>query len=109
MHRWFAKNSSAGWATCPIAENGAIRIMSQPSFAAGPYDPPEGILVLRELWRKNATSHYFWTDEISLSDEPLFHSDMITSHKNVTDAYLLGLASKHGAKLVSFDRTLPWQ
>jgi toxin-antitoxin system PIN domain toxin len=109
MHRWFTANSLAGWATCPIAENGAIRIMSQPSFAAGPYDPAEVIDVLRELWRKHAKSHHFWPDEVSLTDDTLFHADRITSHKHVTDAYLLGLAAKHGAKLVSFDRTLPWQ
>ncbi len=109
MHRWFAKNAAAGWATCPITENGAIRIISQPSFAAGPYDPIEVMEALRALWRSQAKHHYFWADDVSLSDDALFHADRITSHKHVTDAYLLGLAAKHGAKLVSFDRTLPWQ
>jgi predicted nucleic acid-binding protein len=57
----------------------------------------------------NDSSFHFWPDEISLTDASLFRSQYITGSLNVTDAYLLGLAAKHGAKLVSFDRSLPWQ
>jgi predicted nucleic acid-binding protein len=54
-------------------------------------------------------NHQFWPDEVSLTDDSLFRSEYITGSLLVTDAYLLGLAAKHGAKLVSFDRSLPWQ
>jgi hypothetical protein len=54
-------------------------------------------------------NHQFWPDEVSLTDESIFRSEYITGSQQVTDAYLLGLAAKHGAKLVSFDRNLPWQ
>ena len=53
--------------------------------------------------------HRFWTDAITLTDETLFRVEYIRGPKLVTDAYLLGLAARHNAKLVSFDRTLPWQ
>jgi hypothetical protein len=66
------------------------------------------VIELLHVW-KQSDHHHFWTDDVSLSDHALFHADLITSHKHVTDAYLLGLAAKHGARLVSFDRTLPWQ
>jgi toxin-antitoxin system PIN domain toxin len=109
MQEWFARNFSKGWATCPITENGAIRIISQPSFATGPYTPTEAANSLVALCRSQPKHHRFWPDEVSLTDDSLFSMNQITSHKLVTDAYLLGLAAKRGAKLVSFDRTLPWQ
>ncbi len=109
MHRWFVENSSAGWATCPIVENGAIRVISQPSFATGPYAPSEAAAALRDLYRADPKHHRFWADHISLTDDSLFSITRIIGHRQVTDAYLLGLAAKHGARLVSFDRGLPWQ
>jgi len=51
----------------------------------------------------------FWSDEISLTDSAVFDAALIAGSNQVTDAYLLGLAAHHTAKLVSFDRTLPWQ
>jgi predicted nucleic acid-binding protein len=106
MHLWFRQNSSQGWATCPITENGAIRIISQPSFAAGPYTPKEAAHALRAVCKSE--QHRFWQDGISLNDESLFLIENISTSKLVTDAYILGLAAKHGARLVSFDRSLPW-
>lgn len=29
---WVEKNINAGWASCPITQNGCIRIMSQPGY-----------------------------------------------------------------------------
>lgn len=109
MHLWFATHSSKGWATCPITENGAIRIMSQDALGAGRLQPSEVIAALRATSESQAEHHRFWTDEISLTDPTLFRVEYIRSPKLVTDAYLLGLAARHNAKLVSFDRTLPWQ
>jgi len=109
MDRWFSENSFAGWATCPIVENGAIRVLSQPSFATGPYTPAEAAGALRALYGIRPSHHRFWSDEVSLIDNSLFSISQIVGPKQVTDAYLLGLAAKHNAKLVSFDRTLPWQ
>lgn len=54
-------------------------------------------------------AHQFWPDDLSLRDESLFNSGLITGPGKLTDLYLLGLAHRHGGKLVSFDRTLPWR
>lgn len=64
---------------------------------------------LRTTLESHIGDHHFWPEDLSLTDETLFRKDYITSPKLVTDAYLLGLAAKHNARLVSFDRTLPWQ
>ena len=107
MQHWFARNSSRGWATCPITENGVIRIASLESY--GQNRPNEIIAALKVTLKHHAQDHHFWPNSISLTDESVFRAENITGHKLVTDSYLLGLAAKHGAKLVSFDRTLPWQ
>jgi toxin-antitoxin system PIN domain toxin len=108
MSAWFEANSEQGWATCPITENGFIRIVSQPRYATGPYHVSDLIAALATQQRISP-AHHFWTDALSLTDDSLFDSTKIAGSKQVTDAYLLGLAAKHNARLVSFDRNLPWQ
>ena len=34
-HVWFAGNSARGWRTCPITENGFLRILSHPGYPNG--------------------------------------------------------------------------
>lgn len=109
MHAWFATNSSLGWATCPITENGVIRIMSQEVVSEGRIRPLQVVASLSATIEQHVKHHRFWPDDVSLTDESLFNIQYVMSPKSVTDAYLLGLAAKRKAKLVSFDRTLPWQ
>lgn len=109
IERWFLTYSSEGWATCPITENGLVRVMSQSRYPSGRRSPHQIVERLRSLKNNHGASYQFWPDEISLTDESLFRSEYLTGSLYVTDAYLLGLAAKRGAKLVSFDRSLPWQ
>jgi toxin-antitoxin system PIN domain toxin len=109
MEQWFGSNSSKGWSTCGITENGLVRVMSLPRYPSGRRAPEEIVERLRALKSAYRVSHQFWPDEISLTDESLFRSEYITGSLHVTDAYLLGLAARHGAKLLSLDKSLPWQ
>jgi predicted nucleic acid-binding protein len=34
MHRWFETRNPQNWATCPLVENGPVRVLSQPSYRA---------------------------------------------------------------------------
>lgn len=106
---WFTENHHLGWATCPITENGMVRVLSQPAYPSGQRTPAEVVDVLQALKASFADSYQFWSDDISLSDESLFRSTFITGPAQVTDAYLLGLAMRNRGRLVSFDRSLPWQ
>jgi hypothetical protein len=49
--------------------------------------------------------HVFWPDDVSLCDErvPL---DRVMGHRQLTDAYLLGLAIRNGGRLVTLDRSI---
>lgn len=109
MAQWFRQHHRHGWATCPITENGVVRILSQPSYPSGRRTPPEVIEVLTALKFAFKGSYEFWDDNVSLVDTAIFDTTLISGSRQVTDAYLLGLASKRSATLVSFDRSLPWQ
>ena len=109
MHRWFAAHAAEGWSTCPLTENGMVRVLSQPAYPSGQYTPYEVIGILRVLKESHRQVHEFWTDDVSLSDESLFQPNHIAGSRQVTDAYLLGMAARRGGKVVSFDRSMPWQ
>jgi hypothetical protein len=49
--------------------------------------------------------HLFWSDDISLRDA--LDPNVILTHAQITDAYLLGLAAHNGGKLATLDRHLP--
>jgi predicted nucleic acid-binding protein len=83
--------------------------MSLPKYPSGRRSPSQIIERLQMLKAGYTSTYHFWPDEISLTDASLFRAEYITGSLNVTDAYLIGLAAKHGARLVSFDRSLPWQ
>ena len=46
---------------------------------------------------------------VSLRDESLFDAALVGGHHQLTDVYLLGLAMKHGGRLATFDRTIPFK
>ncbi len=102
-HNWFAA-ASGGWATCPITENGVLRIVSHPRYPNTPGSPAVVAGVLLRLRRRSG--HSFWPDDISLLDAKRFDPDKLLSHKQLTDSYLLALALAHGGALASLDRRL---
>jgi toxin-antitoxin system PIN domain toxin len=103
-HDWFADNQASGWATCPLTENGLLRVLGNPA-RRDVYTP---IGRLAEHLRHFCTSghHEFWPDAISLRDERLFVLTHARGHRQVTDIFLLGLAVKRAARLVTFDQRM---
>jgi toxin-antitoxin system PIN domain toxin len=93
-------------ATCPIVENGVIRIMSAPAYSvthrATPEQVADGLKALTQ-----GLDHEFWPDEVSMLDESLIDFSRLHGHRQITDAYLLALAVKRGGALASFDTALP--
>lgn len=97
---WFEAHADAGWASCPITQNGCLRIMSQPAY---PNAQSAGVLMGMLARSCAASFHEFWPDDVSLVDSKRFRADRIHGHRQMTDLYLLGLAVHHGGRLVSFD------
>ncbi len=104
-HDWFADARSAGWATCPVTENGFVRVLSNPAYGLTDRRP----VVLMGALRKFCASghHEFWPAAASLADERLFAPQFLAGHRQVTDIYLLGLATSRQGCLATFDRTIP--
>lgn len=106
-HDWFADHRAHGWATCPLTENGFVRVACRQSSGETPMRPD---YVVDHLRRFCADSHHeAWADDVSLADESLFAPRFIRGHQQITDIYLLGLARKRGGRLATFDATIPRQ
>jgi len=104
-HVWFARESRKGWATCPITENGVIRIVGHPNYPNTPGSPSIVADIVRRL--RTLPNHIFWADTISLVDEMYTETSEILTPRQVTDSYLLALAVAHSGKLATFDRRFP--
>jgi toxin-antitoxin system PIN domain toxin len=101
---WFRVNEKNGWATCPFTQAAFVRIVSNPSFSRESVSPVEAITLLEEA--VDRSSHEFWPDHLSLAEAAAYLRPDISGHKQITDAYLLGLAIHRRTKFATFDRRL---
>ena len=101
-HTWWAANATHGWASCPLTENGVVRIMSHPNYSQQVRLPPVDLIDRLRTFAQNS-DHEFWSDDVSLRDENVFAADRIHGSRQLTDYYLLALATKHEGRLVTFD------
>jgi len=99
---WFQKVGIKGWATCPLVENGFVRIICQPSYPNVTFAVSAAIERLR-LLVENAGVHHRWSDDLHLFDSAVFEPAQLSSHRRITDAYLLALAVKHDGCFVTLD------
>ncbi len=100
---WLHENIAHGWASCPMTQNGFVRILTQPRYPR-PLSASDAIQRLSE-----ATStrwHAFWPDDVSLLDSTRFHRSKIHGPHQITDLYLLSLAANHQGRFVTFDRSI---
>ena len=103
--RWFADNASNGWASCPLTQNGCIRILSQSSYL----NSTPAALVAEILGEAAAEpGHEFWPDSLSLLSAGALRWDRLLSGRHLTDVYLLALAVRNGGCLVTLDQGIPF-
>lgn len=100
--RWFAKHRTKGWATCPLAQSGFVRIVSNPAFSSRSVSVEQATEGLAESLRDDA--HRFWPDSISLPDAMRVLAMPIGGHQQITDAYLVALAIHNKGTLATLDR-----
>jgi toxin-antitoxin system PIN domain toxin len=98
--QWFAEHARSGWASCPITENGCVRIMSHPGYP----NPLPVRAVMQRLAEATASNlHEFWPDDVSLLNAQIADSARIHGPRQITDVYLLALALRHGGRFVTCD------
>ncbi|MBY3205968.1 TA system VapC family ribonuclease toxin [Rhizobium laguerreae] len=103
-HAWFAAIGQSAWATCPITENGVIRIVGNPKYPNSPGSPSLVMEIVRKL--RSLPGHSFWPDDVSLVGSGDIAPTKILTSGQVTDTYLLALAKARGGQLATFDRKL---
>ena len=101
--QWLGQEQEHGWATCPITENGVVRIMAQATY---PNPQPAALVAERLAEACRHPSHAFWPEPISLLQEGLIAWQRLLGPRQITDAYLLALAVSHGGRFVTFDRRI---
>ena len=101
---WFAAHAANGWASCPITQNGCVRIMASPGY---PNARPVAQVAGRLREATQHASHQFWPEDFSVLDAESVECTRIHGARQLTDAYLLALAVRHGGRLVTFDRHVP--
>jgi uncharacterized protein len=101
--RWLEEHESSGWASCPLTQNGCVRIMSQSAY---PNPLPTSAVMDRLADATAHSSHVFWAANISILDEAIADRSRIHGPRQVTDLYLLALAVRNGGRLATFDAGL---
>ncbi|PVZ04567.1 TA system VapC family ribonuclease toxin [Actinomycetospora cinnamomea] len=100
---WLGAEITSGWASCAITQNGFVRVITQPRYPS-PISPSEAVAL---LGRAAAEPHHvYWSCEVSLLDPQSIDARRLHGPRQVTDAYLLALASAHDGRFVTFDRAL---
>jgi toxin-antitoxin system PIN domain toxin len=104
-HDWFIDHHERGWATCPVTENGFIRVVSNPGYHTDSVRPAMAADQLRMFC--GSKHHRFWPAQISLKNDAKFSLAAARGHGQLTDLYLLALAKEMNGTLATFDRSIP--
>ena len=103
--QWFHAHRNQGWATCSVTQAGFARVSAQPKVVPMGATVEEALDVLAENCA--AADHVYWTMEFPVTHLLPEIRACIASHKQLTDAILLDLAIRRGARLITLDRSLP--
>jgi uncharacterized protein len=98
--QWWSAHKAAGWASCPITENGFLRIVTLGAYP-NRFTLPDALAVLRAAIA--LPGHVFWPDDVSLLDATVFDHSRLLGPRQITDIHLLALALKRGGRLVTLD------
>ena len=102
--QWLSAHLNEGWASCPLTQNGCMRILSQSTY---PNRAPAAEVAARLAEATQHSVHHFWPDAVSLLSPGLMAWNNLLTGRHITDAYLLALAvNKHGV-FVTLDQGIP--
>lgn len=98
----FVQKRNIRMATCPLVENGVIRVLNLPGYSNS---GPAGFEAVSNKLQQICTDldHEFWPDNLSLRSGGLVNWSRVLGHNQLTDVYLLALALSHQGCLVTLD------
>lgn len=103
-HDWFEREGRHDWASCPITQNGVVRIVGHSRYPNTPGSPAEAAAIVRRVCALDG--HHFWPDDVDMFGGGVLDPAEIRTSGQVTDSYLLALATARGGRLATFDRKL---
>lgn len=101
VRHWFLTKAIHSFATCAVTEAGFIRVSTQISAEAN-VGMEEAKIALTGL--KQQSGHTFWPMAIGYLEAANSFGQYLRTHRQITDAYLLGTAIHHKGKLATLDR-----
>jgi toxin-antitoxin system PIN domain toxin len=102
---WFRARGGEPWATTPFTESGFVRVSSNAAAIATAVSPSDAVAMLRRL--RALPGHRFLLDDVGLVFGEHFDPSRLQNHRHVTDAHLLAVARRHGARLATLDVGIP--
>ncbi len=103
-HAWFAKTGKKAWATCPLTQNGVLRIVGSSRYSNSPGTPAAVAEIMTAFLA--LPGHEFWPDDITILDRKRVRATRLLESAQVTDSYLLALAAAHRGQLATFDQKI---
>lgn len=98
----FVEQKKLKIASCPLVENGVIRILNLPGYSKfGPVGFEQVSNKLQEICCD--LDHAFWPDSLSLRSAGLIDWSRVLGHNQITDIYLLALAKANQGCLATLD------
>lgn len=104
-HKWFAKAGKRAWATCAITQLAFVRISSNPGIIPDAVSPREACNLLEKITK--LPRHLFWADTADVCSLDELNNVALVGYRQVTDAYLIGLARLHQGRIATLDRAMP--
>jgi len=99
---WWRRSGGQPWATCALTQAGFVRIIANRQFHEQPVSVIQAVELLKAIMER--PGHRFWPMDITLSEAVQPFQKRLVGHRQVTDAYLLGLAIKNKGRIVTLDR-----
>lgn len=103
--KWLQDRGLPAIATCPLTENGFLRVFGNPNYPDGPGSVDAARRPLEII--KNREKCMFIPDDLSVLNKKLGIDLTDCTSKQLTDLYLLALAKQHGGKFATFDARVP--
>jgi hypothetical protein len=102
VKRWFQDRISKNYATCPITQSGMMRLLVQgvPGFSL--FTMEEASEALDRFMHQ--PGHTYWPDNPAYLGATQAILGRMQGYRQITDAYLLGLAIHNKGKLATLDR-----
>lgn len=104
--KWFRSRPQRNFsfATCPITQAGMMRLLVQGLQGLTAFSMEEAQAALKNL--TNHRTHVYWPDAPAYLEAVGDLSRRMQGHRQITDAYLLGLAKHYDGRLATLDKAI---